>query len=185
MNEVGLKSDYESDNEIRGFIQSLAALSHVPVNDVLNAFELLLVEIPANEKVNDVVTYFEHTYIRGRRRPGRGDNYGSAIFPIPVWNQYQSAGDGIARTTNSVEVWHHSLQSLFMCQHPTLWTFITGVLHDCQLNKAAYLQTAAGNVHIGKKKYRDLKARVATAVAMYNGNDTLTYLRAIAHLSHS
>jgi hypothetical protein len=75
----------------------------VPENDVTAAFDELVQVMPLDNRVQDVVTYFEHTYIRGRRRPGRGENYGPAIFPIAVWNQYESAGDGIARTTNSVE----------------------------------------------------------------------------------
>jgi hypothetical protein len=185
INDVGLKSDYETDTDISGFIRCLAALSHVPPNDVVNGFETLVQEMPANEKVNDVVTYFEQTYIRGRRRPGRGDNYGPAIFPIPTWNQFDVAGEGIARTTNSVEGWHHSLQALFMCQHPTMWTFLAGIQRDCQLSKASYLQATTGVVHVGKKTYRDLKARVQRAVGAYGRSDLLTYLRAIAHLSHT
>jgi len=185
VNECGLKTDYETDDEIRGFVRCLPALSHVPVNDVIDAFEQLVETMPSNERVNDVVTYFEHTYVRGRRRPGRGNNFGPAIFPITVWNQHDSAGDGIARTTNSVEGWHHSLQSLFMCQHPTLWSFLMGMERDCSLNKSAFLQTTTGIVTQGRKVYRDLKARVARAVALYGQSDTLTYLRAIAHLSHA
>jgi hypothetical protein len=141
--------------------------------------------MPANELVNDVTTYFEHTFIRGRRRPGRGENYAPAIFPIHIWNQFDSAGEGIARTTNSVEGWHHSLQALFMCKHPTVWSFLAGIQRDSQLNKAAYLQASTGIVHIGKKRYRDLKARVMRATASYGSSDLLTYLRAIAHLSHA
>src|ERR1700759_670218 len=58
--EVGLKSEYESDHEIRGFIRCLPALSHVPVPDVTSAFDLLVQDMPADERVNAVVTYFEH-----------------------------------------------------------------------------------------------------------------------------
>ena len=141
--------------------------------------------MPQDDRVNDVVTYFEHTYGRGRRRPGRGTNYAPPVFPIAVWNQYESAGDGIARTTNTVEGWHHSLQSLFMCQHPTMWTFLAGLERDCSLNKAAYLQATTGLVQVGRKRYRDLKDKVSRAVAAYSASDTLTYLRTIAHLSHA
>lgn len=185
VNEIGLKSEYESNLEIAGFIRCLAALSHVPTTDVVNAFETLVQEMPANELVNDVTTYFEHTFIRGRRRPGRGENYAPAIFPAPLWNQFDSAGEGIARTTNSIEGWHHSLQALFMCQHPTVWTFLSGIQRDSQLSKASYLQASTGIVHIGKKRYRDLKARVMRAVASYGSSNLLTYLRAIAQLSHA
>ena len=34
------------------------------------------------------------------------------------------------------------------------------------------------------KKYRDLKEKVSRAVSAYGSVETLTYLRAIAHLSH-
>jgi hypothetical protein len=185
VNDCGLKADYESDDEIRGFVRCLAALSHVPESDVIDAFDALVEVMPANELVQDVVTYFEHTYVRGRRRPGRGEHYGPSIFPIKFWNHFEAAGEGIARTTNSVEGWHHSLQSLFMCQHPTMWTFLDGIQRDSQLNKAAYLQCTSGVVHVGRKKYRDLKARVERTVAAYGESDTVTYLRAIAHLSHA
>lgn len=184
VNECGLKSDYEADHEIRGFVRCLSALSHVPVADVMGAFETLVESMPANDKVNEVVTYFERTYIRGRRRPGRGEHYAAAIFPPPLWNQYESAGEGIARTTNSVEGWHHSLQSLFMCHHPTVWTFLEGIYRDCHMSKAAYLQATTGVVNASKKTYRDLKTRVGRTVAAYGASDTLTYLRAISHLSH-
>lgn len=184
VNDVGLKTDYETDDAIRGFVRCLAALSHVPCNDVITAFEELLNDMPNDERVQEVVSYFEHTYIRGRRRPGRGTNYGNPIFAIEVWNQFGAAGDGIARTTNSVEGWHYSLQSLFMSHHPNLWTFLTGLERDCHLSRAAYLQSVTGQVAVGRKKYRDLKERVARTVAGYGTVDTPTYLRAIVHLSH-
>ena len=103
--EYGLKTEYKTDDEIRGFIRCLAALSHVPERDVEDAFETLAEIMPQDDRVNDVVTYYKHTYVRGRRRPGRGNNYAPPVFPIAVWNQYESAGDGIARTTNTVEGW--------------------------------------------------------------------------------
>lgn len=184
VNDLGLKSDYQSNDVIRGFVRCLIALSHVPSDDVLVSYQTLVADMPNDERINDLVTYFEHTYIRGRRRPGCIEQYGNAIFPIPCWNHHQTAGDGIARTTNSVEGWHHSLQALFMCHHPTMWTFIAGLRRDCEMSKAAYLQAAAGSVNTGKKRYRDLRQRVQRAVAGYGSIDTLTFLRSIAHLSY-
>ena len=124
VNELGMKRAYESDDGIRGGIRCLSALAHVPVDDVVDAFELLAEDMPEHEKMDELLSYFEHTYIRGRRLRGRGANYGAATFPIPLWNQFESAGDGIARTTNMVEGWHHGMQSLFMCSHPTLWLLL-------------------------------------------------------------
>jgi hypothetical protein len=92
------------------------------------------------------------------------ETYGPAIFLIPIWNQYEGAGAGLVRTTNSVACWHHSLQSLFMSQYPTIWTFLYGILSDCQLHKTAFVQASAGTVNQGKKTYRDLKARMVRVV---------------------
>ena len=61
----------------------------------------------------------------------------------------------------------------------------TGIERDCNLSKVAYLQSTTGVVNVGRKKYRDLKNNVQRAVAAYGSSDTLTYLRAIAHLSHA
>jgi hypothetical protein len=186
--ECGLKRDYETDNEIRSFIRCLPALACVPTEDVVVAFDALMEHMPANEKVNEVATYFENTYVRGRRlagRPGPVARFGQPIFAIASWNHYDAALEGIARTNNSVEGWHHSLQSIFMGHHPSMWSFLTGLQRDSQLNKASYLGASAGSVNVGKKIYRDLKARVQRVVGGYGTCDVITYLRAIAHLSHA
>lgn len=132
-----------------------------------------------------VVTYFEHTYIRGRRQRGRGNNYGKPLFPIQLWNQTNSAAEGFARTNNICEGWHNSLQSLFQCNHPTLWRFIEGLISDMNKQKASFLQGLTGINQPSEKRYRALKERVQRAVATYGQTDVLTYLRAIAHLSYS
>ena len=67
---------------------------------------------------------------RGRRRRGRAATYSPAVFPVETWNQHAAGCNGIARSTNSVERWHHGLQSLFQCHHPTVWTFMSGIQQD-------------------------------------------------------
>jgi hypothetical protein len=185
VNEIGMKSEYETDVELRGSVRCLSALSHVPVADVAEAFDVLAESMPPHEKMNELLTYFEHSYIRGRRVRGRGENYSPALYPIPRWNQLAAAGDGIALTTNIVEGWHHGIQSLFMCSHPSMWNFFEGLNKDCRKQVASFLQATTGVQHVGSKRYRDLIARVARAVNGYGETDVLTYLRAIAHLSHS
>ena len=101
-----MKIDYDSNDALRGSVRCLSALAHVPVDDVDEVFDLLAESVPEHKKMNELLSYFEHTYIRGRRLPGKS-TAGAATFPMPLWNQYESAGDGIARTTNIVEGWHH------------------------------------------------------------------------------
>ena len=46
VNEVGLKRDYETRDDIRIAVKCLAALSHVPVDDVAEAFDVLAESMP-------------------------------------------------------------------------------------------------------------------------------------------
>ena len=95
---------YGANDEVRGMIRCLPPLAHVPVEDVLDAFEELAT-VPEHQEIDELLTYFEHTYIRGRRLPGRGHNY----RPVS-WNKRECATEVIART-------------LLLCNHPSVWTF--------------------------------------------------------------
>ena len=138
----------------------------------------------AIEHLDELVTFFELTYVRGRRLRGRGETYNEALFPIAIWNKNVAATDGIARTTNAVEGWHHGLQMLFQCHHPTLWSFLTGLQRDMQKQKSVYLQGVSGVENLAEKKYRALNDRVRRAVASYGRAEVLTYLKGMAHLSY-
>jgi len=84
-----------------------------------------------------------------------------------------------------VEGWHHGIQSLFMCDHPTLWLLMERLFKDSQKQKAAFVQGVAGMEELGVKKYRALVSKFQRAVNGYGRANVLTYLRAIAHLSHT
>src|SRR5919106_3462858 len=92
VSEIGLKSEYDADNEIREFVRCMPALAHVPIDDVAEAFDLLIETAPRHEKMDELVSYFEHTYIRGRRLCGHTEQYGPAVYLIASWNKHASAG---------------------------------------------------------------------------------------------
>jgi len=132
----------------------------------------------------ELLSYFEHTGVRGRRRPGRAENYGSAIFPIDTWNHFETAGQGNARTTNAVEGWHYGLQALFQCHHPTLWAFLKEIEKDGHMQRSAFHQCIGGSQIAIPKRYRELNMRVQNAVERYMSSEILVYLRTVVHLSH-
>ena len=74
-----------------------------------DAFDLLPESMPPHDHMDELISFFEHTYVRGRRLKGRAAVYGPTLFPVEMCNQYGSGIVGIARTTNSVEAWHHGL----------------------------------------------------------------------------
>ena len=116
----------------------------------------------------ELLAYFDHTcYIRGRRRSGCNECYGSAIYPSETWNYFESASEGIAETTNSIEVgWFHGLQALFQCHHPALWTF-RGLEKDMRMQHATFVQGVSGLLPFVPKRYQSVKLRVTNAVARY------------------
>lgn len=124
----------------------LSTLVYVPPSEVVVAFDLLSENKPGTEeetsaKTNETLTYFEHTYVRGRHLRGRGDNYGYAppLFAISLRHKYAAGCSGIARTTNITEGFHYGIQSLFQCRHPYIWTLLKGIKADIQKQKAKYL----------------------------------------------
>jgi len=112
----------------------------------------------------EFLSYFETTYIRGRRRSGKHAIYEPFLFLVERWNQHQAAADGIARTTNAADGWHHGLQVLFQYHHPTLWNFLDGIARDMKKQKKNFLQGISGINQPQRKKYRDLNDRVGRAV---------------------
>ena len=94
----------------------LPALAHVPPAHIKSSLELVIEEITdvmereqfkdgVVKKMDELGIYFKSTYIENPiviEKPP---------FPIEMWNQYDAAGEGLARTTNSVEGWHYGLQA--------------------------------------------------------------------------
>ena len=100
-------------------LRMLPTLAHVPPAHVKASFELVIEEITdviereqfeesVVEKMDELAIFFRGTYIENpivNKKPP---------FPIEMWSQYDAAGEGVARTTNSVE-----LRRIFVCSYGT------------------------------------------------------------------
>ncbi|KII74433.1 hypothetical protein RF11_07802 [Thelohanellus kitauei] len=182
-NQIGLRPIYDSDEQVREWIWCLPALAHVPITEVHEAFEELVSIMPHHPGIDELLSYFEHAYIRGRRLPGRVITYRSALFPPELWNKRDSAIEGIARTKNICEGWHNSLKSLLLCHHPSIRTFFEGISKELSAQTASCLEATSGSQIVPKKQYTQLKERVIRAINSYSSSDRLTFLRAMAHIS--
>ena len=90
---VGLKSEFEFNMERKLLLKSLAALSFVPADDVKVVFGTLAQSFP---DYNAVLSYFHCTYIEGAA--GR-----TPMFPVKIWNHFDSAIEESPKTTNCCE----------------------------------------------------------------------------------
>ena len=86
--------------------------------DVCEAFENLADSMPEGfDCLDELTSFLEHTYIRGRKLRVRSSSYASALFQSELWNKYEAGAVGVARKTNAVEGWHHALQFCNRCLH--------------------------------------------------------------------
>lgn len=180
---LGLKNMYESNvDNIAISIKMLCALSLLPLEEVEDTFLEVAETFPDDRlDVEELITYFENTFIRGRQL--RGGRRRAAMFPPQIWNQREAAAEGFARTTNCVEGWHNGLQSLFPCAHPTMWTFFNGLVKETELAHTQYLQHVSGQRIPMKNKYKSLKLRLQNMIDNYEIQNRLTFLRTVSHLS--
>lgn len=179
---LGLKNMYESNtDDIATSVKMLCALSLLPLQEIEDAFLEVAETFPDNRQdVEELISYFETTFIRGRQL--RGGRRRDALFPAQLWNQRNAAAEGIARTTNCVEGWHNGLQSLFQCAHPTMWTFLNGLVKETELSHAQYLQHISGQRIPMKPRYKSLKLRLQNIIDNYETQNRLMFLRTVSYL---
>ncbi|XP_065665576.1 uncharacterized protein LOC136087001 [Hydra vulgaris] len=79
---LGLKRKFETNEEIKILVKSLASLSFVPLTEINERFEELAPIFPDNSPTNDLLSYFETTYV-SQRSKGR---WGVSEFQIPTCN---------------------------------------------------------------------------------------------------
>ncbi|XP_050706630.1 uncharacterized protein LOC126992005 [Eriocheir sinensis] len=180
VNELGLKVRYETDRDFAMTVKSLPALAFVPIDEVPEVFEELGAAFPDEAECNDLIAYFESTYVRGPRVGGRARN---PRFEPQLWNHYEDAQICAPKTTNCTEGFHNSLKSLFMCSHPTMWSFMNGIRKDIAVHRLTMQNAQAVNLERPRNRYVLLANRLAVKVRSYGEEaDKLRYLRAIAHM---
>ena len=180
VNELGLKRRYETENDFAMLIKSLPALAFVPVDEVEEIFEESGATFPDEAESNALIAYFESTYIRGPRVGGRVRN---PRFEPQLWNHYEDAQVCAPKTTNCCEGFHNSLKSLFMCSHPTMWSFLNGIRKDIGIHRLTLQNAQVQNPERSRNVYVVLANRLADKVRSYHEEaDKLRYLRAIAHM---
>jgi len=156
----GLTTKYIEDVNFALQVRKLIALAFIPIDKVVNYFEVLLESDFYMENENmltPLITYFETTWIgildrRGRRRQPQ--------YPIEIWNCSERLESDLPRTNNSIEGWHNAFSALINCKKPVIWKFISALQRDESLTKVIKEQLIAGYAPTKKKKYKDSSKRL-------------------------
>ena len=136
---------------------------------------------PSDDPCDDLLSYFDATYIRGRRVGARSVG---PRFSYRLWNHFDDSIECLPKTTNCCEGFHNSLNSLFLCKHPSVWKLFEGLWKDIAVNKLTAQNAEIGNYDPSRNKYRILAERLSEKVRNYrNESDKMRYLRHISHMT--
>ena len=85
--DVGLQQRYNDDEEFSIHVRMIMSLAFVTVADVVNAFNDLTdeIEMQYNTDMDDLLNYFEDTYMGRLHRNGR---QAAPSFTLEIWNMY-------------------------------------------------------------------------------------------------
>ena len=158
----GLVNNYRDYENVRMFAKMLLVLSFVPPDDVAECFDELNDNRP--DELAPVYDYREDNYI-GRLRSHRRS---APTFPIALWNMRSRVTDGLTRTNNSVEGWHHAFQSSVACHHPNIYKLMDHIQTEQDHTEQQIARFSAGNQTSvsSKNKYIQVIRRL-TALLLY------------------
>ena len=135
----------------------------IPAVDVIAAFETLAGVIPDGDDLEPLFDYFEDTWIG---RPAmRGGARRSPTFPINVWSIHDRVTEGLPRTNNSVEGWHHAFQRTVGLNHPTIYKLVEAMQLEQSHTENIITQIALGRLFVNG----------------YRRREQMDYLRAISY----
>ena len=176
----GLQQWYQDDDDFSLHARMIMALAFVPPADLDAAFDDLFTEIRNNfnNDFDDILNYFEDTYIGRLRRNGRRD---APLFPGEMWNMYNRTRNHLPRTNNNVEGWHNGLQAHINACHPSLWKFLNVMKREENLSRVKLTQCLGGIPQEENKRYKDMNEQIMNIVDDYPGTPILDYLRYIAY----
>jgi hypothetical protein len=120
----------------------------VPPEDVAECFDTLNESRP--HELAALYDYWEDNYI-GRLRRNRRAN---PLFDIALWNVRGRVADGLPRTNNSVEGWHHAFQATVDCHHPNIYKLIEHFRLEQDHTEQRIALFAAGDHQAGSSKLK-------------------------------
>lgn len=182
--EFGLQKLYSEDIAFMSSVKMLIALSFVPSEDVIYAYEILISSryfVQNEELFNNLLNYFENTWIGSKRR---NNDRKKPLFDIDMWNNFNDVINNLPRTNNAVEGWHNAFSGRVGKHHAEMNEFINCLKLEQNSTELTinHLKTGADVAGPKRKKYKNYDERLANVVNQYNRNDVIEYLRNVAVL---
>lgn len=173
--ELGLSQRYVNNEDFRTNIKMITALAFVPVEDIIESFQMLADQCGDEEEA--VLDYFESAYV-GELRRGRRLQ---PTFPHELWSMHVRVEQNLPRTNNALEGWHNRFSSSIQHPHPHIWKFIGKLKEDNSLNIMSIVHNIMGVERQRKRKYAEVNERVQNLVRRFQEMGRLDFLRGISY----
>ncbi|KAF0746056.1 Uncharacterized protein FWK35_00038751, partial [Aphis craccivora] len=98
-------------------------------------------------------------------------------FQPKLWNLYETAVQGLARTNNGLEGWQKQVGG----QHVSIWKMFEGLQREVGLAKLKVAYVKAGKEEKQKLKWKKTTENIKKKVENYSNQDIITYLKSLAY----
>ena len=132
---LGLKPSYNTNAELKHYCEMIDGLAFLPLSDVKGGFIYLQSIIPNIPGVDDLLHYFDTTYINGRNTYNSIGNIDESrhvppLYSPKLWNVHEATINDLDRTNNFCESWNVKFKTLIGQNHPTIWKAIEALRKD-------------------------------------------------------
>ena len=134
----GLQQLYINNHQFRENIRLLAAITFVPIPDIVAVFGRVSQLCGAAEQ--PIVKYFEQNYV-GQLRQGQRH---APRFPHTLSNVNMLVQNNVPRTNNHLEGWINRFNNMLTHSHPSVWLCIQALQRDNDYNRMILAQVPAG-----------------------------------------
>ena len=138
---LGLQTTYQDEPDFKTFVSKMVALAFCDQRFIRVVWTGLKDTAPAVDGVDDLVEYFERTWLNGS-------------FPARMWNFFEVDGP---RTNNHVEGWHAKMNRLAGKSHPNIFEVVELFKTEQATTEVTLQQLAAGGQPVVRRKQYRLK----------------------------
>ncbi|CAF2061216.1 unnamed protein product [Rotaria magnacalcarata] len=173
----GLATKYRQDECFRLKLKKLIALAFVPLDEVTTAFDLIADQF--NDDADDLLEYFEKTWIGEPKRRGTGRK--KPLFDHKLWNIHDRVIAATPRSNNSVKGWHNAFAIRVSISHPTIVKLGEKIRREqskFEVDMAKILQ--GHNIKTKKTCYRKLDERITRLVNSFDRTQLDQFLKNMA-----
>lgn len=171
----------------------MIALAYLPINDVITGFDLVAADF--DDDGDDLLDYFEKTWIGEPKRRGKSDlkekkiktkfivgaGRKKPIFDHSLWNVYDRVIADLPRSNNSVEGWHKAFATRVTVAHPTIKKLTEKIIREQSRFEVDIAQILQGRQPKPRKAcYIKLDERISKLVREYSPSKIPEYLHSIA-----